>query len=66
MSEITYTVKGMHCQSCVANVTEAVSELAGVAAVDVTLDDDRVVVRGDSLDDDVIRATIVAAGYVPA
>ena len=66
MSQITYTVKGMHCQSCVANVTEAVSELPGVAAVDVTLADDRVVVRGDDLDDDVIRATIAAAGYAPA
>ena len=66
MPEITYTVKGMHCQSCVANVTEAVSELPGVAAVDVTLADDLVVVRGDDLDDDVIRATIVAAGYAPA
>ena len=66
MSEISYTVKGMHCQSCVANVTEAVGEVPGVAAVDVTLEEDRVVVRGDSLVDGAIRAAIAEAGYVPA
>ena len=66
MSEITYTVKGMHCQSCVANVTEALGEVPGVAGVDVTLEDDRVVVRGDGLDDSAIRAAIAEAGYVPA
>ncbi|HET6920472.1 MAG TPA: heavy-metal-associated domain-containing protein [Jiangellaceae bacterium] len=38
-----YTVSGMHCDHCVAAVTEEISKLPGVAAVDVDL-----VVGGES------------------
>ena len=66
MSEQTYTVKGMHCQGCVANVTETVTKVGGVAAVEVDLDSERVVVRGDGFDDSAVREAIAAAGYQAA
>ena len=63
MNETTYTVTGMHCQSCVANVSESVSEVTGVSDVDVDLDSGRVVVKGEGVDDAAVRAAIVEAGY---
>lgn len=66
MTEKTYTVKGMHCQSCVANVSESVTEVTGVSNVDVDLDSGRVVVKGEDVDDAAVRAAIVAAGYEAA
>jgi len=38
-------------------------EVAGVESVDVDLDTKRVVVRGDRLDDQALRAAIDEAGY---
>jgi copper chaperone len=66
MNESTYTVKGMHCQSCVANVSEAVSEVPGVTAVEVDLSTEKVVVRGEAIDDGAVRSAISAAGYEAA
>ena len=63
MSEAVYEVKGMHCQSCVANVSESVSEVQGVQSVDVDLATEKVVVRGESFEDSAVRAAIQAAGY---
>ncbi len=62
MNETTYTVKGMHCQSCVANVSESVEEVEGVTAVNVDLASEKVVVRG-TFDDAAVRAAITSAGY---
>lgn len=66
MSEQTYTVKGMHCQSCVANVSESVAEVTGVAGVEVDLDSEKVVVKGEDFDDAAVREAIAAAGYQAA
>ncbi|MDQ3962337.1 MAG: heavy-metal-associated domain-containing protein [Actinomycetota bacterium] len=66
MGELSYTVKGIHCQSCVANISENVGEVAGVSAVDVSLEEEKVVVRGDEVDDAAVRAAIAAAGYQAA
>ena len=66
MSEQTYTVKGMHCQSCVANVSESVTEVEGVAAVEVDLDSEKVVVKGEGFEDSAVREAIAAAGYQAA
>jgi copper chaperone len=63
MNETTYTVTGMTCAHCVHAVTEEVSEVYGVSAVDVTLDTGTVVVRGEDVDPDAVRAAIVEAGY---
>jgi copper ion binding protein len=66
VQELTYTVAGMSCGHCKAAVTEEVGQVSGVDAVEVDLDSKRVVVRGDSVSDDAVRAAIREAGYEPA
>ncbi len=60
---LEYTVAGMTCDHCTAAVTEEVSGVAGVEAVDVDLGTKRVVVRGDGVFDEDVRAAIEEAGY---
>ena len=66
MNEAIYTVKGMHCQSCVANVREMVTEVPGFEAVEVDLPTEKVVVRGDTFEDGAVRRAIAEAGYQTA
>ena len=67
MSEsVTYSVPAIHCAHCAMSIREEVSEVEGVEAVDVDLETKLVVVRGDSLDDDAVRAAISDAGYEAA
>ena len=63
MSEITYTVPGMHCAHCESAVRQEVAAVAGVEAVEVDLDGKLVTVRGQGLDDAELRAAIDEAGY---
>jgi copper chaperone len=62
----TYSVPGMHCQHCERAVTEELSAVSGVAAVDVDLGAKLVKVTGESLDDAAVRAAIAEAGYEAA
>src|SRR3546814_6038248 len=55
----TYTVNGMTCGHCVASVTEEVSKLDGVTAVDVDLSSGRVTVESDGPVDDAAFAAAV-------
>ena len=66
MSEITYTVAGMHCGHCKTAVTEELEAVDGVDDVVVDLDTKLVTVRGDDLDDSALRAAIEEAGYEAA
>jgi copper chaperone len=66
MQERTYTVPGMSCGHCKQAVTEEVSKVPGVAAVDIDLDTKLVLVRGDGLDDAALREAIDEAGYEAA
>jgi copper ion binding protein len=59
----SYTVSGMTCTHCVASVREEVSEVGGVSAVDVELSSGRLIVSGDAIDDEAIRAAVGEAGY---
>jgi copper chaperone len=59
---LEYTVDGMTCNHCALSVTEEVSEVSGVDAVDVDLASGRLVVRGD-VTDDAVRAAVSEAGY---
>jgi copper ion binding protein len=60
----TYTVTGMTCGHCVASVTEEISEIEGVAGVDVVLETGAVTVTSaQPLDDATIRAAVEEAGY---
>jgi copper chaperone CopZ len=58
----TYAVRGMTCEHCVRSVTEEVSEVPGVTAVDIDLASGRLTVTG-APDDAAVRAAVVEAGY---
>jgi copper chaperone len=69
-STTTYSVSGMTCSHCVAAVTEEVSRLDGVSAVDVDLDaggNSRVTVTSAApLPVDAVRNAVDEAGYALA
>jgi copper chaperone CopZ len=58
-----YTVHGMTCGHCVLSVTEEVSEVRGVDAVEVSLATGRLAVTGAGFEDEAIKAAVVEAGY---
>ncbi len=64
MDEITYTVTGMTCGHCAAAVTEEVSAVPGVEAVEVSVEAGTLVVRGEGFTDEQVRAAVDEAGYV--
>lgn len=58
------TVTGLTCQHCVMSVTEEVSEIDGVSAVDVRLDTGLLTVLADrDVERDEIEAAVVEAGF---
>ncbi len=64
MSTTSYTVVGMTCGHCVDAVTEEVSAVPGVTAVDVDLASGGLTVRStEPVDDDAVRAAVEEAGY---
>jgi copper chaperone CopZ len=61
------TVTGMTCGHCVASVTEEIGAIAGVEAVEVTLETGEVTITsGAPLDPADIAAAVAEAGYVVA
>jgi copper chaperone CopZ len=58
-----YAVEGMTCEHCVLSVSEEVSEVPGVEHVDVQLASGRLLVRGEGVSDDAVRAAVAGAGY---
>ncbi|MFP5334156.1 MAG: heavy-metal-associated domain-containing protein [Actinomycetes bacterium] len=67
MTTTTYDVQGMTCGHCVASVTEELTALEGVTAVDVDLDaggTSKVTVTSEGpLDAEAVRAAVDEAGY---
>ena len=64
MSSSTYTVTGMTCGHCVSAVTEEISQLPGVQAVDVDLASGAVTVTSDApVEEAAVRAAVEEAGY---
>lgn len=63
MAEVVYRVPGMHCGNCERAVKQEVSKVDGVDAVEVDLETKLVLVRGEDLSDDELRAAIDEAGY---
>ena len=63
MNEKSYTVVGMTCEHCVLSVREEVSEVDGVAAVDVDLASGQLRVRGAEVSDAAISDAVAEAGY---
>jgi copper chaperone CopZ len=64
--EMRYTVTGMSCGHCKQAVTEEIEQVSGVTDVEVDLDAKLVVVRGEAVSDDAVRAAIREAGYEAA
>ena len=58
----TYAVAGMTCDHCVRSVTDEVSEVPGVTAVEIERAGGRLTVQGD-VDDAAVRAAVAEAGY---
>lgn len=64
MSEATYIVTGMTCDHCVRAVAAEVSELPGVAGVDVELSTGKVTISSEApLDEADVKAAVEEAGY---
>jgi copper chaperone len=59
----TFTVAGMTCEHCVASVSEEVSEVEGVEAVEVDLESGRLLVSGAGVEEAAVRAAVEVAGY---
>jgi copper chaperone len=66
MDQLAFSVPGVSCAHCRAAIADEVGSLDGVREVLVDLDAKRVVVRGERLDDDALRAAIEEAGYEAA
>jgi len=67
METTTIKVGGMSCGGCVASVTKVLSELPGVAKVDVVLEPGQATVEFDSgqVSRDALCAAIDDAGFEP-
>ncbi len=62
-NQLTYLVAGMTCDHCRIAVTDEVTKVRGVAAVDVDLDTKLVRVHGTGVDGVAVVAAIDEAGY---
>lgn len=59
-----YEVKGMHCSHCSISVTEKVSQIDGVDAVEVDVPTGSLTVTSHTpVDPDRVRAAVEDAGY---
>ena len=56
-------IAGMTCNHCVMSVTEEVSAVPGVTAVEVDLATGRMQVQGEGYDEGAIKAAVAEAGY---
>jgi copper chaperone len=64
---VTYSVEGMHCDGCVAAITNKVKGLKGVTACEVSLDEHRAVISmADPTLEPTIEETIKRLGYTVA
>jgi len=64
MTTSTYSVVGMTCGHCVNAVTEEVTQVPGVTAVDVDLASGGLTVTSETtIDDSAVQAAVEEAGY---
>ena len=60
---VELSVKGMHCQKCVARVKEALEGVEGVTAAEVDLEKESATVEGHGFATDALTAAVAAAGF---
>jgi copper chaperone len=63
MDELRFSVPGMTCGHCVTAVRGGLERVPGAVDVDVDLATKRVVLRGDGVDRETVRAAVDEAGY---
>lgn len=63
---VTYKVPKVHCDHCAMTIKEEVSEVEGVAAVEVDVNSKLVTVLGENVADDAVRKALAGAGYEAA
>ncbi|NLV76560.1 MAG: heavy-metal-associated domain-containing protein [Tissierellia bacterium] len=56
-------IEGMSCNHCVMAVKNALSQIEGVSHVDVELNNNRAIVEGEIIPDEIIKEKIEEAGY---
>lgn len=57
-------VQGMSCQGCVAHVTKALKDVAGVSEVSVDLETGATRVVSDTeISTDILKEAVIASGY---
>lgn len=66
MGTTTYNVTGMTCGHCAKAVSSEVSAIDGVTDVVVDVEAGTVVVTGEGVTEDAVRAAVDEAGYVLA
>lgn len=66
MGTTTYNVTGMTCGHCAKAVSSEVSAVDGVTDVVVDVEAGTVVVTGEGVTEDAVRAAVDEAGYVLA
>lgn len=60
----TYSVKGMHCEKCVARVKDALEGIDGVKAARVSLEKENAIVKmEDEIEDSVFIDAVNALGF---
>ena len=66
METETFTVQNVRCQGCVSAIRDGLAQLPGVEAVEVSIDEGRVTVRGRNLDRAALAEKLGALGYPEA
>ena len=61
--EVTLNVEGLMCPKCEARVKKALEALAGVESAVADRTTGTAVIKGESLDTDVLKAAVEEAGY---
>lgn len=56
-------IEGMSCNHCVMAVKNALSQIEGVSRVDVELNNNRAIVEGETIPNEIIKEKIEDAGY---
>ena len=65
--EVTLHIDGMHCQKCVARITDALTALDGVISADVSLDTALALITlSKDIPTDLLLATITDLGFRPS
>ncbi|NMB08961.1 MAG: heavy-metal-associated domain-containing protein [Tissierellia bacterium] len=59
----TIIIEGMSCNHCVMAVKNALLEIEGVSKVDVELNNNRAIVEGENLVNNLLEEVVEEAGY---